>query len=177
MLTEVSEEIHDTLLVNKYKSGNDHYKILPTQGDRQPFYSIINAVDSRDNELQVIKAYNFFEKCLRQEHEINLRKLMDIVVSKLILVSIVLGLDDNPHVIFESLNAKGRPLTQADLIRNYFFMKIPIDEQDSVYANLWKPMQGILQDDMTEFIRHFLMRDGYLVKKNEIYFTLIQKVG
>lgn len=38
-------------------------------------------------------------------------------------------------------------------------------------------MQDMLQDDMTEFIRHFLMRDGYMVKKNEIYFTLIQKVG
>ena len=37
--------------------------------------------------------------------------------------------DDNPYLVFESLNAKGRPLTQADLIRNYFFMRIHVDEQ------------------------------------------------
>ena len=35
------------------------------------------------------------------------------------VVSIVLDADDNPYLVFESLNAKGRPLTQADLIRNY----------------------------------------------------------
>jgi len=82
-------------------------------------------------------------------------------------------------VIFESLNAKGRPLTQADLIRNYFLMKIPVNQQDDIYSNLWKPMQDKLEtlEDMTEYIRHFLMRDGYLVKKNEVYYTLIQKVG
>jgi uncharacterized protein with ParB-like and HNH nuclease domain len=79
----------------------------------------------------------------------------------------------------ESLNAKGRPLTQADLIRNYFLMKIPVNQQEDIYSKLWKPVQDKLEtlENMTEYIRHFLMRDGYLVKKNEVYYTLIQKVG
>ena len=35
------------------------------------------------------------------------------------LISIVLGEKDNPYRIFESLNGKGRPLSQGDLIRNF----------------------------------------------------------
>ncbi len=95
-----------------------------------------------------------------------------VVVSNLVLVSIVLDPDDNPYLVFESLNAKGRVLSQADLIRNYFFMKIHRDDQEKQYAALWKPMQDKLGEDLTEFIRHFLMKDGGVVKQSEVYFAL-----
>jgi uncharacterized protein with ParB-like and HNH nuclease domain len=140
------------------------------------YYSIIKETPS-NKESELNKAYNYFEKFLRQRHDLSLRTLMEIIVSKLVLVSIVLSLDDNPHV--REWNAKGRPLTQADLIRNYFLMKIPVEQQDAIYSNLWKPMQDKLEtlEDMTEFIRHFLMKDGNFVKKNEVYYTLIQRIG
>ena len=57
------------------------------------------------------------------------------------IVSIVLDNDDNPYLVFESLNAKGRPLTQADLIRNYFFMRIHFEKQNEVYTRYWQPME------------------------------------
>src|SRR5208282_521638 len=93
----------------------------------------------------------------------------------LLLVSIVLDPDDNPHLIFESLNAKGRPLTQADLIRNYFFMRLHPDQQEATYSAYWKPMQDRLGSDMTEFIRHFLMKQGALVKQGDVFFTLKER--
>ena len=73
-----------------------------------------------------------------------LEKVKRVVVSNLIVVSIVLERDDNPHLIFESLNAKGLPLSQADLIRNYFFMRIHVDKQEQLYLQHWKPMQDRL---------------------------------
>jgi hypothetical protein len=84
--------------------------------------------------------------------------------------------DDNPYLIFESLNAKGEPLTQADLIRNYFFMRIHVNAQEKVHTEHWKPMQERLGPDLTEYIRHFLMRDGRNVKQSEIYYTLKEAV-
>jgi hypothetical protein len=96
-------------------------------------------------------------------------------VSQLILVSIVLDRDDNPHLVFESLNAKGRALSQADLIRNYFFMKIHVDEQERLYRACWTPMQDRLGENLTEFIRHFLMKDGAVIKQGEIYFALKER--
>src|SRR5689334_23809972 len=101
-----------------------------------------------------------------------LDRLYTVVCKNLVLVSIVLDRDDNPYLIFESLNFKGRPLTQADLIRNFFFMRIEVKLQEKMYAEHWKPMQDLLGESLTEYIRHFLMRDGKVVRQNDIYYTL-----
>jgi uncharacterized protein with ParB-like and HNH nuclease domain len=159
----LAQEIDETLLKNKFKQGHDAFKLLPTQSDRDAFLGIILG-EPIVNDSQIAKGYRFFEKKLRATEMENLEKLKRVVVSNLILVSIVLDPDDNPHLVFESLNAKGRVLSQADLIRNYFFMKIHVDEQEKQYAALWKPMQDKLGDDLTEFIRHFLMKDGGVVR-------------
>jgi hypothetical protein len=91
-------------------------------------------------------------------------------------VSIVLDHDDNPHLVFESLNATGRQLTQADLLRNYFFMRIHTDMQTEIHDQYWQPMQSDLQNNLTEYIRHYMMRDGNLVKQGDVYFTLKNRV-
>lgn len=171
----LGQEIEHTLLRNMFKQGNDTYKLLPTQGDREAFQEVISEGVARAESSQIGKAYKFFAKALRN-CDYDLAKLKQIIVSNLVLVSIVLDRDDNPHLIFESLNAKGRALSQSDLIRNYFFMRIHLDDQDHLYQNLWKPMQDGLRDDLTECIRHFLMKDGAIVKQGEVYFTLKGRV-
>jgi hypothetical protein len=102
---------------------------------------------------------------------------MKVIANNLSLVSIVLDPDDNPYLVFESLNAKGEPLTQGDLIRNFVFMRVHVDEQDKVYSQYWKPMQDALNDDLTEFIRHYLMKGGATVKQSDVYFSLKEIVG
>lgn len=172
---EFAEEINNTLLVNPYKKDNDFFKLMPTQIDRDAYKNFINGKPN-ESENQLTRAYTFFEKKLRQvqyEHE----KLKKIITSYFSVVSIVLDADDNPYLVFESLNAKGRPLTQADLIRNYFFMRIHIDKQDEIYDDYWQPMQTILNDSLTEYIRHFLMRDGSIIKQNDVYYTLKVRVS
>ncbi|MBI5203538.1 MAG: DUF262 domain-containing protein, partial [Nitrospirae bacterium] len=172
---DFAEEINNTLLVNPYKKDNDFFKLMPTQVDRDIYKNFING-KSNEVENQLTRAYNFFEKKLRQvplEHE----KLKKIITSYFSVVSIVLDTDDNPYLVFESLNAKGRPLTQADLIRNYFFMRIHIDNQDEVYSNYWQPMQTALNDSLTEYIRHYLMRDGSIIKQNDVYYALKERVS
>lgn len=167
---ELSEEIHNTLLVNQYKKDSDYYKFQPTQIDRNSLRGII-ASDISISNGQVLEAYQFFEKKFRQT-DIDIQSLKKAITNNLSIVSIVLDPDDNPHLVFESLNAKGRPLTQADLIRNYFFMRIHVNEQEDIYLRYWKPMQESLGDYLTEFIRHYLMRDGKMVKQTDVYFSL-----
>ncbi len=167
----LAPEIEQTLLKNMFQQGNDAFKLLPTQGDRDTFFQVI-AGPPIPSDAQIARAYSFYASRLRQEPDLDLEKLKRVVVSKLVLVSIVLDRDDNPHLIFESLNAKGRPLTQADLIRNYFFMRIHVNEQIRLYAQFWKPMQDRLGEYLTEFIRHFLMKDGAIVKQDSVYFAL-----
>ena len=171
---EFADEINHTLLVNPYKKDNDFFKLMPTQVDRDTYKNLIHGKpNGTDNQLT--KAYNFFEKKLKQiqfQHE----KLKKIITSYFSVVSIVLDADDNPYLVFEGLNAKGRALTQADLIRNYFFMRIHIDKQEEVYDDYWQPMQTALNDSLTEYIRHFLMRDGSVIKQNDVYYALKERV-
>lgn len=177
---ELSEEINNTLLVNPYKKGNDFYKIFPTQDDRESFKILIKSEPESSSENKsldgILKAYNFFKRKINQS-KIDIETLKKVITNNLSVVSIVLNSEDNPYLVFESLNAKGRPLTQADLIKNFFFMRIHVNQQDTIYSDYWKPMQDSLGDSLTEYIRHYLMKDGSKVKENDIYFFLKERVG
>jgi hypothetical protein len=167
----LADKIDDLLLKNRYQDGTDIYKLLPTQVDRPAFFSVIDSGTAPKDEI-LGDAYRFFDRKLRLNSAIPLEKLYDVIRNHLVLVSIVLDKDDNPYLIFESLNAKGKPLAQADLIRNFFFMRLHPNSQERMYADFWRPMQDKLGESLTEFIRHFLMRDGGLVRKGDVYVTL-----
>jgi uncharacterized protein with ParB-like and HNH nuclease domain len=172
----LAEEIEKTLLVNPYSKGLDYYKLLPTQVDRENFQKLVRGEAKSGSSDQVTQAYRFFERKYRQL-TLDPESLKAAICRQLVVVSIVLDADDNPHLVFESLNAKGLPLTQSDLIRNYFFMRIHIDEQETIYAQFWNPMQDALKENLTECIRHFLgMKNASVVKQTEVYFALKEMV-
>ncbi len=171
----LGDKIDDLLLKNRHQDGTDVFKLLPTQLDRSSFAAIMEG-GVLPKEGQIWKAFDFFQKKLRLQSEVNLEKLNTVIGKNLVLVSIVLDKDDNPYLIFESLNAKGQPLTQADLIRNYFFMRIHVQAQEALFAEHWQPMQQLLGENLTEFIRHFLMRDGKNVKQSDVYYTLKENI-
>lgn len=54
---------------------------------------------------------------------------------------------DNPQLIFESLNARGVPLTTADLVRNYLLIAMDHDEQTCLYKEYWEPIEVMFGDD------------------------------
>ena len=78
---------------------------------------------------------------------------------------------ENPFNIFKSLNSTGVPLGQADLIRNFVFMQVPVEDQDDFDEDLWKPIerrfesaQGNIDElDFSAFLRDYLMRNGEYV--------------
>ncbi|MEH2410213.1 DUF262 domain-containing protein [Nostoc sp.] len=172
---ELAAEIHNTILVNPYNKDLDYYKLQPTQIDREVFYRIINSQLQSDGS-GISECYSFFENKIRQSG-LEFQKIKKVLCSNFSLVSVVLSTDDDPYLVFESLNAKGRPLSQADLIRNYFFMKIHTDSQESVYIQYWQPMQELLGENLTEFIRHYLTKSGVDVKQSEIYFEIKERIN
>lgn len=174
-LFELAAEINETMLVNRFKKGEEYFKLLPTQVDKEIFKRIIrNEITEIDQTNGLVKCYNFFKNKLN-DLTIDVEQLKSGVLHNLSLVSIVLSPDDNPYIVFESLNAKGQPLTEADLIRNYFFMRIEPSEQEEMYKGYWLQMQTNLGDSLTEFIRHFLMGVNLNVKKKDVYVKLKQQ--
>jgi uncharacterized protein with ParB-like and HNH nuclease domain len=63
-------------------------------------------------------------------------------LAKLMIVDISLERNqDNPQLIFESMNSTGKALSEADLIRNYILMGLEHELQTEIYQNLWRPME------------------------------------
>lgn len=70
---------------------------------------------------------------------LNLGRLTAVVVERLAVVGITAGRGDNAHRIFQSLNATGVNLTQADLLRNLIFMLLR-GRAAEVYNEVCRPM-------------------------------------
>ncbi|MBK6688355.1 MAG: DUF262 domain-containing protein [Deltaproteobacteria bacterium] len=180
---KLASRVHELYLTNRYQDGQDQYKLLPTQGDepkhndRAAFKMLIDAPEGLHPTSALGAAYQHFLRSLRTYEADRLGLLANAVLGHVCLVSIVLERDDNPYAIFESLNAKGQPLSQADLVRNFFFMSIDSARHDDIHAKKWTPMErAIGRENMEAFIRHFLIRRGTLVKESEVYFTLKKEV-
>lgn len=168
---ELAEEISERVLINKFKRNYDKYKLLPTQSDRDAYFSLLEGRSTTKDHL-IIQAYKFFEREVTKS-KIPPNALFKIITERLYLVNITLQHDDNPYVVFESLNATGLPLTQADLIRNFFFMRVVPDHQQDIHVRYWLPMQNRLGEaKLTTFIRHYLMSAGRIVNERDVYFTL-----
>lgn len=168
-------------LTNEGYAGTDHLKLLPTQADRPSFSPLVESPGGEVPTSGFRKAYDYFRsrfKTLGDDGSDNVpQRLLQIVESRLMVVMINLSDTDDPYLIFESLNFKGSPLEQADLVRNYFLMRFPVNEQQVVYDELWLPMQTRLGPSLTEFMRHARGADGEEVRKGDVYAAIKRVLG
>lgn len=157
---------------NQEEEGDDYYKLIPSEGDRDNFRKII---DGEDNILpsKLKDTFDYFTQAITDEKDLNLEKLRGLIIKRLILVNIDVDKTENPYIIFESLNAKGTPLTQADLIRNYIFMRIGDEAtQISLYNRYWRKMEISLGKELENFFWRYSLKEGTFVKKNRTYANL-----
>ena len=97
-------------------------------------------------------------------------------LAKLVVVDIALSRgQDNPQLIFESMNSTGRELSQADLIRNFILMGLEPALQTKLYQQFWRPMEVDFGQDaygthFDGFMRHYLtVKTGDIPNVREVY--------
>jgi hypothetical protein len=167
------------LLVNRHYKSPDDLKLVPTQVDRAAYNALLlgKELDAYE-ETRIVQGFRYFLKQLAgvDDNEMPIRPDMTFqaIQQSLQVVMISLGEADDPYLIFESLNHKGKPLSQADLVRNYVLMRFHHStaaggEQEAVYEEFWRPMEHDLGEAMPEFLRHYGMRLGRNVRKGDIY--------
>ncbi len=85
---------------------------------------------------------------------------------------------DNPQLIFESMNSTGRELSQADLIRNFVLMGQPPELQERLYTLHWRTMELAFGqeadscDEFSSFMRDFLtLQTGEVPMLDQVYDT------
>ncbi|MUH00705.1 DUF262 domain-containing protein [Scytonema sp. UIC 10036] len=181
-----ASRIQEVYLTNRFRNLEDTLKLVPTQVDRDVYRTIVldREVPSNNKDVRMAAAYHFFKKKLKSsdpDNSIDPTKVLITLEQCLQVVMINLGDDDDPYLIFESLNFKGEPLTQADLVRNYLLMRFRHSisaggEQERVYSKYWIPLENILKSNLTEFLRHYIMKDGDDIKQGGIYAAIKAKL-
>jgi uncharacterized protein with ParB-like and HNH nuclease domain/predicted transport protein len=157
------------------RDGLEKYKLLLTEHDRD---TLLALVDERGlpstPSAKIVQNFNYFVRQV-SECDVNLDVLYQ-GLWRLTLVEITLKQgEDNPQLIFESLNSTGEALKQSDLIRNFLLMDESAESQVAIYERHWFPMeiafgQEGLDKYFDEFMRAYLsLRLGRLVNKDDVY--------
>jgi uncharacterized protein with ParB-like and HNH nuclease domain len=183
-----ASRIQEVYLTNRFREPEDTLKFVPTQVDRDVYRAIAldRQVPENNKDVRMAAAYHFFrDKLLKgtdlNDDPIDISKVLTTLEQRLQVVMINLGEDDDPYLIFESLNFKGEPLTQADLVRNYLLMRFRHSistggEQERVHSKYWIPLEKRLKSDLPEFLRHYTMKDGDNIKQGGIYAAIKTKL-
>jgi uncharacterized protein with ParB-like and HNH nuclease domain len=142
------------LLLNLDETGDIRYKLLPTTkyGDRDAYTALIRGDIPLPSESGIPAAYNYLRNQLEQKINdggIQPDFFFAVISNCFQVVFIDLNHDESPYKIFESLNAKGRPLSQADLVRNYIAMKLPTQQQEKIFKDHWEKIEHLLQEKRT----------------------------
>ena len=174
-------------LVDTFRQGEDRYKLTLTRGDKNTLESIVeNLVDPdfaiNEESTKLIENFTFFSKRIEAMEDPNI--VWD-GIQRLDVVSISLDANqDNPQLIFESMNSTVKDLSSADLIRNFVLMGLPKEKQDALYLNHWRNIELTLgadsyEDTFDEFLRNYLIvlyapeplvkRDIYHIFKRHVH--------
>jgi uncharacterized protein with ParB-like and HNH nuclease domain/predicted transport protein len=169
------DKISNTLLLNEYESGNERFKLLLTQADRDVLVKKIESAPiADDTKSRLIGNYNYFLAQIENEQLSPVEVYESI--GKLQIVNITLDRKyDDPQSIFESLNSTGMDLKDSDLIRNHLLMGLEPDAQTQMYDTIWRPTELLFDYEhqselMDNFFRDYLtMKLARIPKKNEVY--------
>jgi uncharacterized protein with ParB-like and HNH nuclease domain len=162
-------------LLNPEEDGERHYKLLLSQTDKASLIAIVGGKEPpAEPSLRVMRNYEFFESRIA-ECKGDLAPVCK-GLAKLMVVDLALSRDqDNPQLIFESMNSTGRELSQADLIRNFILMGLEPQQQTQLYEDYWRPIEVDFGQEAYDihfdgFMRHYLtVKTGEIPRLSEVY--------
>ncbi|MGL2878534.1 DUF262 domain-containing protein [Helicobacter pylori] len=171
---EIKKEINIILNLTGQK-----LRLKPIKKDKEAFELVMqNRLDKIQEESHIGRNYKFFTKELDNYISKGYR-IEEIYGAFLRLKIVAIGLDpreDDPQVVFESINATGVQLKGLDLIRNYLMMGENSDNQNRLYNTYWVPLEDWLgEKDLNDFIKTYLriyFEDRFKEGEREVYYAL-----
>jgi uncharacterized protein with ParB-like and HNH nuclease domain/predicted transport protein len=162
-------------LLNPEETGERHYKLVLSQTDKASLSAIVKGTQQpKEPSLRVTENFGLFESWIAGFKD-NFAAVCK-GLAKLVVVDISLNRDqDNPQLIFESMNSTGRELSQADLIRNFILMGLEHELQTRLYELYWRPMEVDFGQEgygthFDNFMRHYLtVKTGEIPNVREVY--------
>lgn len=169
------KKLRNYYLLNPDEEGERHFKLILSETDKDTLLALLqNTPMPAEASSRIIENYALFQELIAA----NQSELEAICqgLAKLVIVDVSLDrAQDNPQLIFESMNSTGLELSQADLIRNYILMGLEPKLQTELYKTYWRPTerafgQAAYVVHFDAFMRHYLTaKTGEIPNVREVY--------
>lgn len=164
----------DACIMNASGVGSLSKKLLPKKNDRQELDDLIYKNTIRTSG-RIKQAYDYFiEKINNLPSTITANDIF-AALGCLKMVDIEIQNED-PQVIFETLNSTGRDLSPTDKIRNFVMMGLTQSDREKLLAEFWDKLDmefwGIAdyENEIDKFIwRYLIFKLRRKVKWEELY--------
>ncbi len=177
--TKIQNEEIKKEIGNLLNLSGQRLRLKPIKSDKEAFDLVMQ---NRSHELRGVSHighnYKFFTKEL-ERYTSKRYRIEEIYGAFLRLKIVAIGLElgeDDPQVVFESINATGVQLKGLDLIRNYLMMGENSDRQKHLYDTYWVPLENWLgEKDLDDFIKTYLriyFEDRFKEEEREVYHAL-----
>ncbi len=169
------KKLRNYYLLNPDEEGERHFKLILSETDKETLLSIVKDTPlPTEISSRITENYKLFQDLITTHH--NELEAICQGLAKLIIVDVSLDrAQDNPQLIFESMNSTGLELSQADLIRNFILMGLAPKLQNELYKNYWRPMEKAFGQiayvvHFDPFMRHYLTaKTGEIPNVRDVY--------
>lgn len=152
--SNLADKIYKTYLIDEWQEEDTRIKLKPVKNDSTAFGRLFKDTEDYIQGSNLTVNYNYFYSRIQKE-EISIDELY-AAITKLEIINITLNKDDNPQLIFESLNSTGLALSEGDKIRNFILMGLPSKEQNDYYEKYWNKIELCTNYDVSSFMRDYL---------------------
>jgi uncharacterized protein with ParB-like and HNH nuclease domain len=177
-LTIKSYEILDTYLRDK-QSGKIRLKLKQIKGDD---IALNNLFENTPNESEegnnIIKNYSYFKYLLcKLPNNLHFIDILDSIKKLQVIGMNLSTAEDNPQLIFESLNSTGLGLLEADKVRNYLLMNLARKTQQDFYEKYWNQIEIRTGYNVSAFLKdYFTFKKRRAPNINKVYFVFKEYV-
>lgn len=178
---EVAKKINDQYLHNVYCTDVDlKVKLKPIKSDNDQFAALLKKqYESMNKESHIYINHDLCKTELSKwvKSGITAKQILDALgLLEIVEIALDKGQDD-PQIIFESINSTGLELTSSDLIRNFLLMNA--QNQDSLYENYWLYIENKLKDNEDYknlnnfFMQYILYKTNKPVAERDLYESFV----
>lgn len=154
-IPRLKDKILEQYLIDKYEEDT-RMKLKPIKDDSKAFGNLLEDENDYVRASNITINYKYFYNRIQMK-EISIDELYESFC-KLQIINIFLGPEDNPQLIFESLNSTGMDLSEGDKIRNYILMGLsPVKLQEQYYEKYWYKIEKLTEYDVSMFVRDYLI--------------------
>lgn len=166
----LADKIYKTYLIDEWQEGETRIKLKPVKNDQRAFGMLFKDAEDYIQESNLTINYQYFYSRIQKE-EISIDELYT-AITRLEIINITLNKDDNPQLIFESLNSTGLALSEGDKIRNFILMGLPTKEQNDYYEKYWNRIEVCTNYDVSAFVRDYLsVKQQAIPSISKVYVT------